>query len=670
MDDDADFTLKLLNQLSGPAKKMAADVRTLERELESLDRAAAAMRGPEALKRFDLSRQIRQAKQAQAFQKQITASIVKEQLARSQARDAQILQRNKEVRAAQDAMRSAIVTEQKKRQQIRKQERDLLQNIRNARLTRKNEFFDTAGAFVMRSALIGVSVAAAAAAAAIAVLAFKFTSATHESIKFRQTSLLALEKLTGSSVTAAGQFDSTRREAERLGQDVFETQKAFQKLLAAQFEVGKAREILRMSADLRAIGASAEEVHRALLAMTQIKSKGRLMAEEMLQLQEAGISAELVYKVLGERLGKTTAELRKMQEQGQIDSVMGIEAIIDAVKLKTGVETTGEAGADFASKTLEGQEAQLKGFFQNLFIDIGAAVEPVFVPIVGKLIELLKSIAKNPDVQALGTFLLNRFELFGMWVEANWPTIMGVINTGISLVASLIRGAVDTIDFFAQNWETVRTVLIGVGIVLGILAAGAALVLAPFLLFTAAVLAVVGAVAFVIGWVASHVGDWFSAGADLIGGLIDGITSKFTGAVDAVKQFGNDVLAAFKRVTGIASPSRVFEDYGQFTVEGYVRGIVANDNAAMAATRDLGMAANDGIQSELGQAPTLLRSQTTAAAATADLDALRGDDISTVRIGNVSVQVTVNGDADAEQVKQGVESGTLDALERFFGEAS
>src|SRR5688500_388776 len=152
-----------------------------------------------------------------------------------------------------------------------------------------------AGVAVIASGLMMVKDAALAAAAGVASLAGSFVSASLEAMRFAQTSELALGNLLHGGENARAEFDAVRGMAEHLGLNVEDTVGSFKKLLAAQFEVGRAKELIAMGSDLQGIGANAEEVKRALLAITQIKSKGRLQAEEMLQLQEAGISAELVY---------------------------------------------------------------------------------------------------------------------------------------------------------------------------------------------------------------------------------------------------------------------------------------------------------------------------------------------------------------------------------------
>ncbi len=363
-----------------------------------------------------------------------------------------------------------------------------------------------------------------------------------------------------------------------------------------------------MGADLQAIGASGEEVSRAMLAITQIKSKGRLQAEEMLQLQEAGISAELVYEALGKRLGKTNAELRKLQEQGKLGSDVGIEAIMEAVGKKTGAKTAGDAGRQFATTTLEGMKGVLSAGVQNLFLDIGQAILPTLMPLAEKGMEVFRDLLASPELADLGSKLLSEFKYFAAWVEAEWPMIKETIGDALTGITAGIWAGVEAVAFFTRNWDYIRPVLLGVAVILGLLAIGAITLLAPFYALVVAVTALIGAIAAAVSWIWDNAGAIFEAltsgiwsafvfiatlptqlfnlGVDLVQGLIGGIQSRVASAIEAIKQLGWNIQNAFRQAMGIASPSKVMAELGLNLSEGLAVGISANDNVVQAATVD------------------------------------------------------------------------------------
>lgn len=71
----------------------------------------------------------------------------------------------------------------------------------------------------------------------------------------------------------------------------------------------------------------------------------------------------------------------------------------------------------------------------------------------------------------------------------------------------------------------------------------------------------------------SFIGDFVSAGADMIRGLIRGIGQMAGQLVDAAKNVAKKALDAAKSALGIHSPSREFMDVGMYSMLGFVKGI-------------------------------------------------------------------------------------------------
>jgi hypothetical protein len=94
------------------------------------------------------------------------------------------------------------------------------------------------------------------------------------------------------------------------------------------------------------------------------------------------------------------------------------------------------------------------------------------------------------------------------------------------------------------------------------------------------------AIAGVIGWflglqsrvlgVLTGIGSWLvEAGKDLVQGLINGVKSMAGKLGDAVTGIIPGPIKRFGRALGLGSPSRLFDRFGRWTGEGYVRGINA-----------------------------------------------------------------------------------------------
>lgn len=90
--------------------------------------------------------------------------------------------------------------------------------------------------------------------------------------------------------------------------------------------------------------------------------------------------------------------------------------------------------------------------------------------------------------------------------------------------------------------------------------------------------------------------EWFlylpklflNMGIDIVMGLWNGIKSKAAALFNFVKDVGKNVAKAFKTVLGIASPSKVFMDYGVNITEGAKKGIEKGSPGAVNASSGMG----------------------------------------------------------------------------------
>jgi hypothetical protein len=95
-----------------------------------------------------------------------------------------------------------------------------------------------------------------------------------------------------------------------------------------------------------------------------------------------------------------------------------------------------------------------------------------------------------------------------------------------------------------------------------------------------------------IGWVIKAyqlLPDKFkNIGTDIVMGLWNGIKSKAMALFDFVKGIGKGIATAFKTVLGIASPSKVFMDYGVNITEGAHNGIKKGQDRVIGASKGMG----------------------------------------------------------------------------------
>jgi len=249
-----------------------------------------------------------------------------------------------------------------------------------------------------KSAAIGIT-AAGAAIGAVTV------GMTVNMARFAESSRLAFRYLYGGAAAGGKAFDTSIRLARELGQDVTEVTGQFIKLRAAQFDLGQSEQVFLLAADLKALTGDAEAAKRAVTAITQIKAKGRLQAEELVgQLAEAGVSTVLVYEALGRRLNKTTDQVRKLITAGAIGSDVAIEAIKEAVTHKIGEKNLGDFARQQAKVTLGGAFDRLLAAPKLFFLRVAEEAKPAMQSVKASVESAIAAIG-GLDVRAFADFV-------------------------------------------------------------------------------------------------------------------------------------------------------------------------------------------------------------------------------------------------------------------------
>jgi tape measure domain-containing protein len=165
----------------------------------------------------------------------------------------------------------------------------------------------------------------AVGAAAVAALSVKvvidFGQAIFDAGRQVQALEMSLKTSTGSSAAARVEMAFLRREADRLGLDLYKSASGFQTIAAAAMGTnlqGQAtRDIFRGVVEaMTAMNRPADDVQGALLAISQMISKGTVQAEEL--RGQLGERIPGAFQIAARSMGVTTAELGKMLEQGQV----------------------------------------------------------------------------------------------------------------------------------------------------------------------------------------------------------------------------------------------------------------------------------------------------------------------------------------------------------------
>lgn len=128
-----------------------------------------------------------------------------------------------------------------------------------------------------------------------------------------------------------------------------------------------------MSEAIKATGGNAEQVDGALLALTQVFSKGKVSAEELNQIAER---LPGTFTLFAKATGKTGPELQKALEQGQV----GLNDLMKFLEL-TGARY-GKLALDIAGSSQDAG-ARLTVAFQAMRLEVGKALQPLGAELQG-----------------------------------------------------------------------------------------------------------------------------------------------------------------------------------------------------------------------------------------------------------------------------------------------
>lgn len=191
--------------------------------------------------------------------------------------------------------------------------------------------------------------------------------------------------------------------------------------------------LLRSTGDLIAsVGGDTQNISRVLFTLTQIRSIGRLVGQDAIQLQSALIP---ITKLLADFLGKTTAEVKKLQEQGAISADTVFAAIQGAGEKVEGAMAN-------ATRNISGARSVLQDTITIMLQD-SQTLNRVFEDLVQGILSFADALGSNEELQrditSIDQSLASLYESLQPLLEALGETGTGLALNALSILASSLE---------------------------------------------------------------------------------------------------------------------------------------------------------------------------------------------------------------------------------------
>jgi tape measure domain-containing protein len=262
-------------------------------------------------------------------------------------------------------------------------------------------------------------IAALAGVAAAAIKGIEFNKAAEQA-------QVSFEVMTGSAQVAADTLQQLRDFANKTPLEFKDIRDATQTMISFGISANDAVKYVKILGDVS--GGNADKLKSLSLAFSQIRSTGRLMGQDLLQLINAGFNP---LKIISEQTGKTMGELKMEMEKGAISADMVTAAF----------ESATAAGGMF-NGMLERQGQTLAGA-QSTFSDafdtfLGGATQGMTKPLVDLFRALSEGLGKVGDnFQNLGDTAGGIISLITKGLKIAFDVIDAIPGPVITFVTAL-----------------------------------------------------------------------------------------------------------------------------------------------------------------------------------------------------------------------------------------
>ena len=432
----------------------------------------------------------------------------------------------------------------------------------------------------------GGLLAGGAAAAALGAASYVGSQAI-SSVKLIESARMRMTASLGSAERANKEMKDALKIAEKTVFDPDEMVMAMARLSTYFKDDTTRRYILGSISDFATqSGMGTEGLNRAIKAITDIKSKGALQAEELkTQLGDLGLSGEEVKQEIAKLLnlkGKTDQDrneaVMKLMQKGAVQAEVGIQAITTVMRKQAGGGKAGSFSIQ-AADSLEGKISNLKKGLLTLFVMADIDKWPAMTALkdlLGSINELFSTDSKS------GAKMMSMLKTYTTGVVFVFGAVAKAIGAIMGPLASLNAKIIETIsrisDYNFQGFFDIGAWRrMGSDIIIGLGEGIASYYGYLYDIFSKGV-----------SWLVDKA---VSLGSDIGKGLARGLASVKDQIVNAVKGNAMAIPEQTAETLQIRSPSRKMMALGRYAGEGFALGI---DQSSRSVT-DASMSLTDAI---------------------------------------------------------------------------
>lgn len=287
-----------------------------------------------------------------------------------------------------------------------------------------------------------------------------------------------------------------------------------------------------------ALGGGEETLNRVTTALGQMQAKGKVSAEEMMQLAESGIPA---WQFLATAIGKDIPTAMKLAEQGGISASVGINAILTGMESKFGGLMAKQ------SQTLAGMWSNVQDVAGQTLVVLGDKIVAAF----DLKTKLAGALSFLQQLSGLVQGKLTMAQVFGPEVAASLARVGVLFHQLSDAAASVGRAIAPVVTQLAKLALPHLDVIIVFGLAAAFsllaIAAGAAAV--SVIAATWPILLIIVAVAALAAGVYLLINNWSTVSAFFVG-LWETVKAAFIGAWNGILAFLGGVWSAITGAIG------------------------------------------------------------------------------------------------------------------------